>query len=240
MPDESEFLCGDWMWDASLRELRHFPRRKKGHADEPDATERLEPAKSVTLYLWSQQPMMSSQTGDRHVTPNLSRLEVEYADGRKLTINEGDRDCVRKLAGAIAAAYGLDVREEGAPTGRRGGNLPTRDEMGRLRYDDGRVQTTLDEATGELRTSRRKKLVGKTTQMFRTSEIRRLELAREVKGPIEAVIVYAIVGPEETAAPVAGYSGFEGWAEIEEWRGFTAELARSLGTSWVERGASSG
>jgi len=41
------------------------------------------------------------------------------ADGRKLTINEGDRDCVRKLAGAIAAAYGLDVREEGAPTGRR-------------------------------------------------------------------------------------------------------------------------
>ena len=76
--------------------------------------------------------MMSSQTGDRHVTPNLARLEVEYADGRKLTINEGDRDCVRKLAGAIAAAYGLDVREEGAPTGRRGGNLPSRDEMGRL------------------------------------------------------------------------------------------------------------
>jgi hypothetical protein len=236
MPDESEFLCGDWMWDASLRELRHFPRRKKGHADQPDATERLEPAKSVVLYMWSQQPMMSSQTGDRHAVPHLARLEVEYADGRKLTINEGDRDCVRKLAGAIAAAYGLDVREEGAPTGRRGGNLPSRDQMGRWSYDDGRVQTTLDEATGELRTSRRKRLVGKTTQTFRTSEIRRLELAREVQGPIEAVVVYAIVGPEETAVPVAGYSGFEGWAEIEEWRGFTAEMARSLGTSWVERG----
>ncbi len=236
MPDESEFLCGDWMWDASLRELRHFPRRKKGHAEEPDATERLEMAKSVTLYLWSQQPMMSSQTGDRHVTPNLARLEVEYADGRKLTINEGDRDCVRKLAGAIGAAYGLDVREEGAPTGQRGGNLPARDEMGRLRYDDGRVQTVLDEATGELRTSRRKRLMGKQTQTFRTSEIRRLELARDVRGPIEAVTVFAMVGPEEEAAPVAGYSGFEGWAEIEEWRGFTAELARSLGTSWTERG----
>jgi hypothetical protein len=238
MPDESEFLCGDWMWDASLRELRHFPRRKKGHADEPDATERLEPAKSVVLYLWSQQPMMSAQTGDRHAVPHLARLEVEYADGRKLTINEGDRDCARKLAGAIAAAYGLAVREEGAPTGRRGGNLPARDEIGRLRYDDGRVQTTLDEATGELTVSRRKKLVGKSTRTFRTSEIRRLELARDVKGPVEAVTVFAMVGPEEEV-PVAGYSGFEGWAEIEEWRGFTAELARSLGTSWVERGAGS-
>jgi hypothetical protein len=107
--------------------------------------------------------------------------------------------------------------------------------MGRLQYDDGRVQTTLDEATGELRTSRRKKLAGKATQTFRTSEILRLELARDVRGPMEAVTVFAIVGPEEEAVPVAGYSGFEGWAEIEEWRGFTAELARSLGTSWVER-----
>src|SRR5258708_32595860 len=166
MPDESEFLCGDWMWDASLRELRHFPRRKKGHADEPDATERLETAKSVTLYVWSQQPMMSSQTGDRHVTPNLARLDVEYADGRKLTINEGDRDCVRKVAGAIAAAYGLEGREEGAPTGRRGGNLPSRDEMGRPRYSGERVETELDEATDRVRTSGRKLLDGKQRQTF--------------------------------------------------------------------------
>ncbi len=237
MPEESEFLCGDWMWDASLRELRHFPRKKKGHAEHPDATERLDPAKAVVLYLWSQQPMMSSQTGDRHSNPSIARLEVEYVDGRKLTINEPRRDCARTLAGAIAAAYGLEVREEGAPTGRRGGNLPSRDEMGRLRFDDGKVQTTLDEATGELTVSRKKSLGRKSRQTFRTADIRRLELAREVSGPVETITVYAILAPEDEAVPVAGYSGFEGWADVEEWRGFTAEVARWLGVQWTERGA---
>lgn len=234
MPDESEFLCGDWLWDASLRELRHYARKKKGHANEPDSVERLPSVKAVTLYLWSQQPM-AAHTGGGAGSPNVARLEVTYEDGRKLTINENNRECARKLATTIAAAYSLEVREEGAPTGKRGGNLPQRDSMNRFQYDDGRVKTTLDEAMGELKTSKRKRL-GSNKGTYRTSEIRRLELAREVRGPTETITVYAVVGPEEEAVPVAGYSGFEGWADVEEWRGFTADLARSLGTSWVERG----
>lgn len=235
MPDENEFLCGDWLWDASLRELRHYPSKKKGHADEPDSVERLPSAKAVTLYLWSQQPM-ASHTGGGYSSPNLARLDVTYEDGRKLTINENSRECARKLASTIAGAYGLEVREEGAPTGKRGGNLPKRDSLNRLQYDDGRVKTTLDEAMGEVKTSKRKRL-GSSKASYRTADIRRLELAREVRGPTETITAYAIVGPEEEAVPVAGYSGFEGWADVEEWRGFTADLARSLGTSWTERGA---
>lgn len=235
MPDESEFLCGDWLWDASLRELRHYPRRKKGHADEPDSVERLPSAKAVTLYLWSQQPM-AAHTGGGVGSPVMSRLEVTYEDGRKLTINEDSRECVRKLASTIAAAYSLTVVEEGAPTGKRGGNLPQRDSMNRLLYDDGRVKTTLDEAMGELKTSKRKR-IGSNKGAYRTADIRRLELARDVRGPNETITVYAIVLPDEEAVPVAGYSGFEGWADLDEWRAFTAELARSLGTSWVERTA---
>ena len=234
MPDESEFLCGDWLWDASLRELRHYPRVKKGHAEQPDSVEQLPSAKAVTLYLWSQQPM-SAHTGGGAGSPQVARLDVTYEDGRRLTINENNRECARKMATTIAAAYGLTVIEEGAPTGKRGGNLPKRDSMNRLLYDDGRVKTTLDEAMGELKTSK-KKLVGSNKGTYRTSEIRRLELARDVRGPTETITVYAMVGPEENAVPVAGYSGFEGWADVEEWRAFTADLARSLGTSWVERG----
>jgi hypothetical protein len=233
MPDESEFLCGDWLWDASLKELRHYPRRKKGHAEQPDSVERLPSVKAVTLYLWSQQPM-AAHTGGGVGSPVMARLEATYEDGRKLTINENDRKCVRKLAETIAAAYSVAVQEEGAPTGRRGGNLPKRDSMNRLVFDDGKVKTTLDEAMGELRTSK-KKLVGSNKGTWRTSEIRRLELAREVRGPIEDIRVYALVGPEEVAVPVAGHRGYEGWADVEEWRGFTSELARSLGTGWSER-----
>lgn len=232
MPDESEFLCGDWQWDGVLRELRHYPRRKKGHAETPDAVERLQPAKGVALYQWSQQPM-ATQTGER-MSAQQARVEVEYEDGRKLTINEDDRGCARRLAETLAAACGVAVREEGAPTGRRGGNLPKRDERGFLRYDDGKVQTVLDEVGGELQVSTKRKLVGKNRRSYRTSEIRRLELSVAVKGPSETIAVYAVVGAEEERVPLAGHSGYEGWADIEEWRQFTAETARWLGVEWRE------
>lgn len=233
MPDESDLLCGGWAYDASLREMRHFPRYRKGYADTPDAVERLEPAKSVTLYQWSQQPM-AAHTGDRALGASQARVEVVYQDGRKLTINEDDRNCARKIGETIAASYGMPLTMQGAPTGTRGGNLPQRDEMGRLHYSDGKTTTVLDEAMGELRVKRAKRLRFDEKQTFRTTDIRRLELARQVRLPTEAFVVYAIVGPEEERIPVAGYSGYEGWADAEEWRAFAKDLAQILRVDWSE------
>ncbi|MEK7248161.1 MAG: hypothetical protein AAB092_06770 [Chloroflexota bacterium] len=235
MPDESELLCGGWAFDASLREMRHYPRHKKGYADTPDAVEHLEPATSVTLYQWSQQPMMSS-TGDRPPSASQARVEVVYTDGRKLTINEDDRACARKIGETIAASYNMPLLERGAPTGVRGGNLPQRDEMGRLRYSDGRTEAILDDSMGELRVKRSKRLFRSEKAAFRTADIRRLELAREVSGPTETFVVYAIAGPEEERIPVAGYSGYEGWADPEEWRQFVKDLAQMLHVDWSETG----
>jgi hypothetical protein len=233
MPEESELICGGWAFDATLREMRHYPRAKKGYSDKPDAVERLEPAKSVALYLWSQQPMMS-HTGERGLGATQSRVEVEYVDGRKLTINEDDRACARKIAEAIAASYGMPVEERGAPSGARGGNLPQRDEMGRLHYADGRTTTVLDEAMGELHLRRSKRFFRSERRTFRTTEIRRLELARELRGPTESIIIYAIVAPEDERVPVAGFSGYEGWADVSEWRVFTRDLAQVLHVDWAE------
>ena len=233
MPDQSELLCGGWVFDAVLREMRHYPRHKKGYADTPDAVERLEPAKSVTLYEWSQQPMMSS-TGDRPPSARQARLEVVYADGRKLTINEDDRACARKIGETIAASYSMPLLERGAPTGIRGGNLPQRDEMGRLRYSDGRTEVVLDDSMGELRVKRSKRLFRSEKAAYRTADIRRLELARDVRGATETFAVYAIAGPEEERIPIAGYSGYEGWADPEEWRDFTKDLAQILHVDWSD------
>lgn len=231
MPDESDFLCGDWAWDPVLHELSHYPRTRKGHADQPDAVERLDPVTSVTLYEWSQQPMQAG-TGGAPLSGRMARVEAAYKDGRKLTLNEEDRACARKLATTIAEVYGLEVVREGAPAGRRGGNTPERDEMGRLRYTSGRAESVLDIVGGELQASRKKRLVGKARQTYRTNEIRRLDLVREINGPNETFEVRAVVGPEEEAVPVAGYTGYEGWADAEEWREFAADLARSLGVEW--------
>lgn len=233
MPDESQLLCGGWAFDPALREMRHYPRHKKGYADTPDAVERLEPATSVTLYQWSQQPMGSS-TGDRPLAASQARVEVVYQDGRKLTINEDDRSCARKIGEAIAASYGMPLLERGAPAGASGGYLPERDQMGRLRYSSGKVTTVLDDATGELQVKRAKRFLRDEKQTYRTTEIRRLVLAREVRLPMESFIVYAVVGPEEERVPVAGYTGWEGWADIEEWRGFTRDLAQTLHVDWSE------
>jgi hypothetical protein len=226
VPDESEFLCGDWVWDAAMRELRHYPRRKKAHAEEPDAVERLEPAKRVALHFWSQQPMQTS-TGEM-MRGNQGRVVVEYTDGRKLDINEDDRTCARKLAEEIAAAYGLSLEQRGAPGGQRGGNLPQRDEMGRLRAKAARVETVLDEVGGILEVSKSKRPFGKDRREYRTNEIRRLELQQTVNGPNETFAVMALIGPEEEAVPLATYTALEGWSDPEEWRDFTRDLAARL------------
>jgi hypothetical protein len=226
-PDESDFLCGDWVWDGAMRELRHYPRKGKKHAEEPDAVEQLKPVRSVTWHRWSQAPMQTA-TG-QVLPPSLSRVIAAYEAGGDLTINENDRACAEKVALTIAEAYGVPVIEEGAPGGRRGGNLPTRDQMGRLVHKAGREEVVLDEVAGEITTTKRGRLWGRQRRTLRTNEVRRLELGYEVKGPMETFTVWALVGPDEEKLPLAAYSGFEGWAEPEEWREFTRDLGRSLG-----------
>jgi len=226
-PDEGDLLCGGWLWDAALRELRNYAPKGKKWADEPQAVERLKPVRSVTWHRWSQAPMQTS-TG-QIMPPSLSRVVVAYDDGGDLVINEYDRACADKLARAIAEAYGLPVIEEGAPGGWRGGNLPARDQMGRLVNRSGRTDVVLDEAGGEITVTKRGRLWGKKRRTLRTNEVRRLELGYEVGGPVETFTVWAIVGPEEEKIPLTAYSGYEGWADPEEWREFTRELAGSLG-----------
>jgi hypothetical protein len=228
VPDEAEFLCGDWQWDGVLRELRHYPRKGKKRTEEPDAVERLQPVRRVVWHRWSQAPMQA-HTGGAPLPASLSRVVAEYESGGDLTLNENDRECAGKLAQTIAAAYGLTVEEAGAPTGRRGGNLPGRDAMGRLRTSSGRVDMVLDETAGDLLVSLRKRLLGRERRSYRTSEIRRLELDYSVQGAQETFEVVAVIGAEEERVPVAAYSGWEGWADPAEWREFTRELARSLG-----------
>ena len=228
MPDASEFLCGDWVWDASLREMRHYQRRKKGWAEEPDAVQRLEPVSSVTWYRWSQAPMMTS-TGQPS-SASQSRIVAAYERGGDLTVEEGDRGCAEKLAGVIAAAYGLEVLKEGAPTGRRDGNLPSRDQMGRLVNKHGRQEVILDEVASEITVATSKRLFGKSRRTVRTTEVRHLALEYSVKGPLERFAVVAVLaGPEEERLALASFEGYEGWADPVEWREFTQELARSLG-----------
>lgn len=226
-PDQSDFICQDWIWDPVLRDLRKHRRKGKGWKDEPEAVERLQSVKSVTWHRWSQAPMQTS-TGQM-MPSSLSRIVAAYETGGDLTINEYDRACAEKLARAIANAYGLSVNEEGAPGGSRGGNLPARDQMGRLVNGANRSQVVLDEIAGEMTVLKPKRPFGKSRRSIRTSEVRRLELGYEVKGPAETFTVWAVVGAEDEKIPLASYSGFEGWADPEEWREFTQELGRSLG-----------
>ncbi|MDO8614746.1 MAG: hypothetical protein Q7T33_03290 [Dehalococcoidia bacterium] len=226
-PEEGDFLCGRWVWDPVLRELRHYARKGKRGEDEPATVERLPPVRSVTWYRWSQPPMQS-HTGEVMPT-RLSRVVAEYESGGNLTVNEDDRECARKLAGAIAGAYGLPVTEAGAPDGRRGGNLPARDAMGRLVTRSGRTEVALDTAAGEITITLSKRPFGRSRRQLRTTDLRRLELGYEVKGPLETFTVWGVAGPEEEKLPLASYSGYEGWADPEEWRQFTQDLGRSLG-----------
>jgi hypothetical protein len=227
MTDASEFLCGDWVWDPAMRELRHYERKKKGWAEEPDASERLEQVRAVTWYRWSQAPMMTS-TGVP-MSASQSRIVAEYERGGNLQVDEADRGCAEQIAKAIAGAFGLEVVLEGAPTGRRGGNLPSRDKMGRLVNQDGRQEVVLDEVASEITVTTSKRLFGKSRRVIRTSEVRHVELEYTVKGPTERFAVVAVLaGADDERIPLASYEGFEGWADPGEWREFTEDLARSL------------
>jgi len=226
-PNENELLCDNWFWDPTLKELRYHKRRRKSWEDEPESVERLQPVASVTWYRWSQTPMASS-TGQM-MTGQMSRVVAAYLGGGNLTLNESDRSCAEKLALAIAGAYGLAVIEDGAPDGRRGGNLPARDQMGRLVHRARHLDIMLDEVGGEITVAKARFPAGKTRRTIRTSEVRRLELTHEVKGPMETFTVWAVAGPDEERLPLASYDGYEGWADDAEWKEFTQELARSLG-----------
>ena len=61
MPEDSDFLCGGWIWDSLLRELRFHVRTRKGWKDEPEQVERLQPVRSVTWLRWSQAPLTPAQ-----------------------------------------------------------------------------------------------------------------------------------------------------------------------------------
>jgi len=226
-PRDGDFLCGGWVWDPVLRELSHYRRARKGWEEKPEAAERLRPVRSITWRRWSQAPMQTA-TG-QPMPSRLSRIVIAYEGGGDLTINENDRECAEKLARAVAGTYGLAVVEEGAPGGRRPGTVPARDEMGRLVYRSGRTEVVLDEAAGEIVETRSKRPFGKSRRRTRTTEVRRLELTYEVRGPLEEFTVWALVGPEEERLPLAGYEGYEGWADPQEWRDFARELGRRLG-----------
>lgn len=230
-PDDSEILCDGWSWDPVLRELRKFRRGRKGWEDEPEAVERLEPAKSVTLHRWSQPPM---QTSTGQIMPSsMARVVVAYERGGNLEVSENDRSCAEKLAGAIAGAYGLPVVEEGAPGGRRSGNLPERDEMGRLRSVTGKTEVVLDDVAREITISTSRFPIGKKRRAIQLAELRRLELTYDVRGAAERFTVWGIVTYDEERIPLASYEGYEGWADPQEWRDFTEELGRSLGVETV-------
>lgn len=228
MPQDSDFLCGGWIWDPVLRELRYHERGRKGWKDEPEQVERLPPVASVTWHRWSQAPMQTA-TGTMTAASSHSRVVVAFAGGGDLTINEPDRACAGRLAAAIAEAYGLAVVEEGAPGGRRGGNLPARDAMGRLTARSGKLEVTLDEAAREITVAKRRFPFGRSRRRLSLADVRRLELTYEVKGALETFAVWAIAGPEEERLPVAAYEGYEGWADPGEWREFALEMGRSLG-----------
>ena len=211
-----------------MRELRHYPRRgRKGYAPEPDAVEQLAPARSLIVHLWSQQPMQTS-TGEM-ASSRQARILLKYEDGRELEINEADRDCIEKLVATLASATGLQPVRLGSPGGRTGGNLPARDEIGRLSCRRGKVQTMLDETGGILTITQSGRLFGKKRRELRTTEIRALELNLQVVDSTEVFTVNAVLYPEEERVPVASFGGLEGWAEPEEWREFTRDLARRLG-----------
>lgn len=171
---------------------------------------------------------MASPTGQA-MPGVMSRVVAEYEGGGNLTINETDRACAEKLAQAIADAYGLDVVLAGAPDGRRPGNLPPRDAMGRLVNRSGKTELVLDESVGEIAVSKSRFPAGKSRRRIRTSEVRRLEFGCDARAPFETLTVWAVVGPEEEKLAVASYTGYEGWADFEEWRNFTRTLAQSLG-----------
>jgi hypothetical protein len=171
---------------------------------------------------------MQTSTGAMAASSH-SRVVVAFEGGGDITLTEPDRGCAGRLAAAIAEAYGLAVLEAGAPDGRRGGNLPARDAMGRLVARRGKLEVALDDTAREITVAKRRFPFGRSRRRYSFADVRRLELTYEVRGPLETFTVWALAGPEEERIPVAGYEAYEGWADPGEWRDFARELGRSLG-----------
>lgn len=229
MPEDNDFLCGGWIWDPVMKELRFHQRARKGWKAEPEQMEQLRPVRAVTWHRWSQAPMQTS-TGAM-MPSSLSRIVVAFEGGGDITLNENDRACAEKLARAVADASGVEVAEEGAPGGRRSGNLPPRDEMGRLVTRSGKAEVVLDEVAREITVSQKRFPVGKSRRTLSFAEVRRLELTHEVRGPIETFTLWAVVSLEEERLAIASYEGYEGWADPQEWRDFAREVAATIGVA---------
>jgi len=231
-PEDRDFLCGGWVWDPALGELRYYQRTRKGWKEEPEQVERLRPIRSLTWHRWSQAPIRVPY--GRPTPPSLSRIVIEFADGGSLTINENDRDCAGKLAAALAAAFGVVVVEAGAP-GRQFPTVPQPDPQGRWLSRIGRQEVAIDPTLREIvATSRRLALI-KSTRRIPFAEVRRLELSYAIKGPYEEYRLTAVYGPDERRLPLIAYRGYEGWSLPGEWEAFARQLADELGGVEVVR-----
>jgi hypothetical protein len=220
-PEESDFICRGWAWDSLQRELRVYKRERKRWSEKPEETVQLRDVEWVRWHRWAQ--------AGRRGAESLSRIVVRFADG-ELALNENDRECAEKLASTLASVFEVAVEEVGAPGERLPGTTPSLDEMGRLASRQGRTETVVDTSAGEI-VETTKKRFGLSTNQRRIpfGEVRRLELAHEVKGPMEEYRLTAVHGVEEQRVLVALYQGFEGWAIREEWQEFAESLGRTLG-----------
>jgi|GEM_PF-3781118 len=226
-PQDSDFLCQGWVWDPALAELRFYERnKKKGWKETPEQVERLRPVRALTWHRWSQAPIRTPY--GRPASPSLSRIVIEFEDGGSMSINENDRQCVGKLAATLGAAFGVEVREEGAP-GRQFPTVPQPDPMGRWVSRFGRTEVVVDKTLREIVEKTKRFRLLTNTRRIPFAEVRRLELGHEVKGPIEEYRLTAIYGPEERRLPLIIYQGYEGWSLPGEWDAFARQLADEFG-----------
>jgi hypothetical protein len=228
VPEQSDFLCQGWVWDPLLRELRVHKREKRRWSEEPEETVRLRDVERVRWHRWA-------QAGRGGGAESLSRIVAKFADG-EVTLNENDRECAEKLVSTLASAFGVEVEETGAPGERLPSTVPSLDERGRLVSRQGRTETVVDTAAGEIVETRKRSGFRKSQRRIPFGEVRRVELAHEVKGPLEEYRLMAVYGVEEQRALLALYQGYEGWAKPEEWREFAGELGRTLGVEVVGEG----
>ena len=231
-PEDSDFLCRGWVCDSALGELRYYERTKKGWKEAPEQVERLRPIRSLTWQRWSQAPIPTPY--GRPAPPSLSRIVIEFEGGGSLSITENDRQCAGKLAATLAAAFGVEVVEAGAP-GRKFPTVPQPDQMGRWLSRFGRTEVVVDRTLREIvETSRRLGLAsGQRRMPF--AEVRRLELGHTLKGPSEEYRLTAVYGMEERRLPLILYRGYEGWSLPGEWEAFARELADEFGGVEVVR-----
>ncbi|KKK76704.1 hypothetical protein LCGC14_2860940 [marine sediment metagenome] len=81
MPEDSDFLCGGWMWDPVMRELRYHERTRKGWEDKPEQVERLPAVRSVTWHRWSQPPVQTATGQTMPSSPRRLRQPAQSLSG---------------------------------------------------------------------------------------------------------------------------------------------------------------